>query len=436
MKSLTPLFPELPLPGLPEQAVPEFVGVTVRQPEFSALEDIDGALDRALASADGLGSLPKGARIAVAVGSRGIARLPQVVLGLVRRLKDSGLAPFIVPSMGSHGGGTAEGQVQVLAHLGISEETMGVPVLSSMETVDLGEVEPNVHAHVDRNAFEADGIVVVARVKTHTNFESDIESGLCKMVSVGLGKATGARNVHIYGRRGLVELMPRIAARSLEKAKFLLGVAVVENSHKQLAVLEGVRPEDFFAADRRLLALSKSHAPALPWPQIDLLVVEYLGKDISGTGMDLKVIGREGFRGDPLRPPYINGIVTLRLTQATDGNGIGLGNADFTTRDTANRLDIRAMYINGMTSACMTRVRIPAVLPTERLAIQAGLRVCWQPDLDLVRGCVIKSTSALDRMLVTKPLLRDLLDKGSVSDIWKDAGPLEFAADGALISGL
>lgn len=435
-QTYTPRFPELHIPGLPDQPLPPFYGVAVRQPGLPALSDFEGALDKALAAGDALASLPAGSRIAVAVGSRGIARLPHLVLGVIKRLRGMGLAPFIVPSMGSHGGGTAEGQIGVLSKLGVNEETMGAPVLSSMDSVDLGEVEPGVHAHIDRNAFEADGIIIIARVKQHTNFEAEIESGLCKMVSVGLGKATGARNVHVYGRRGLAELMPRIAGHSLARAKFLLGVAVVENSHKELAVIEGVPPEGFFEADRRLLALSKAHAPSLPFEQLDLLVVEYLGKDISGTGMDLKVIGREGFRGDPMRPPYINSIVALRVTKASGGNGIGVGNADFIPRDTADGLDLMSMYFNAMTSACMTRVRIPPVLPTEKLAIQAGLRVCWQPETSRVRACVVKSTSALDRMLVTEALLQDLLAKGLMLGVWRDPGPLTFTPDGALDSGL
>jgi len=435
----TPVFPVLDIPGLDAQPVPEFIGVAVKQPALAPLSGLAPSLDRAMDRIPGAGetpgSLKRGARIAVAVGSRGIASLPEVVAGVVARLAAKGYAPFITPAMGSHGGGTAEGQIKVLAKLGVTEEAMGAPILSSMETVNLGEVEPRVEAHIDRNAFDADGVVVVARVKAHTNFEADIESGLCKMVAVGLGKAMGARNVHVYGRRGLAELMPRIAARCLDKAPFLLGVALVENSHHQLSVIEGVAPGDFFEADRRLLALYKAHAPAIPFERLDMLVVERLGKDISGTGMDIKVIGREGFRGDPLRPPHVNSIVALRVTEASSGNGIGVGNADFIPLETAQSLDLMSMYFNALTSACMTRVRIPPVLPTEKLAIQAGLRVCWQPETDQARCCVIQSTSALDRMLVTRPLLEELEQKGELVEILRPAEPLAFTEQGKLITG-
>jgi len=436
----TPNFPVLDIPDLGNQPLPSFYGVRVKQPELPALTDIETSIDRAMDRTPGDGSplsaLKKGARVAVAVGSRGIANLPTVVRRVLDRLKDRGLQPFIVPSMGSHGGGVAEGQINVLHHLGITEEAMGAPIVSSMETVNLGEVEHNVEAHIDRNAYEADGIVIIARVKAHTNFEADIESGLCKMISVGLGKAMGARNVHVYGRRGLVELMPRIAQKSLSKARFVLAVALVENSHHQLAAIAGVDPADFVEKDKELLALYKSHAPAIPYAQLDNLVVEWLGKDISGTGMDIKTIGREGFRGDPVRPPYINSITALRVTPGSAGNGIGVGNADFIPLETAQSLDLMSMYFNALTSACMTRVKLPPVLPTEKLCIQAGFRVCWQPELDQIRGCVLKSTSDLDNILVTAPLLRELEAEDKLVEIWHQASPLEFDDKGRLVSGL
>ncbi|MGE4422393.1 MAG: hypothetical protein AB7D39_08865 [Pseudodesulfovibrio sp.] len=436
----TPSFPVLDIPGLGDQPLPSYYGVRIQQPELPALTDIETSIDLAMDRNPGestpLSALKKGARVAVAVGSRGIAGLPVVVRRVLDRLKDMGCSPFIVPAMGSHGGGVAEGQVQVLNKLGISEEAMGAPIVSSMETVNLGEIEPRVEAHIDRNAFEADGIVIVARVKAHTNFEAEIESGLCKMVSVGLGKAMGARNVHVYGRRGLVDLMPRIAEKCLSKAPFVLGVALVENSHHQLASVTGVRPADFVKADKELLALYKAHAPAIPFAQLDNLVVERLGKDISGTGMDIKAIGREGFRGDPMRPPYINSIVALRVTKASAGNGIGVGNADFIPLETAQNLDLMSMYFNALTSACMTRVKLPPVLPTEKLCIQAGMRVCWQPETDRVRGCVIGSTSDLDTMLVTRPLLDELEAGGKLIEVLRDAEPLAFDPEGRLVNTL
>ena len=411
MNEFSPVFPVLRFDHVARQTMPVFHPVQVRQPEQAPIGDLDAALTTAMRVSDNLRSLPKGARIAVAVGSRGIARLPGIVAHVIAAIRDMGHEPFIVPAMGSHGGGTAEGQKAMLEKLGISEESVGAPIRSSMETVNLGEVETNVDCHLDRNAAEADGIVIIARVKQHTTFDAEIESGLCKMVSVGLGKDMGARNVHLYGRRGLAELMPRIAAVSVQKARFLLGVAVVETATKDIALVEGVLPEDFAEADKRLLRKANEFMPRLPFEQLDLLVVKEIGKDISGTGMDNKVVGRVGFRGDPERLPRINCTVALAMTPASRGNGIGVGNAEIITRELANGLDLKAMYYNALTSACVLRALIPPVMETDEDAIKAGLAICWQPATKLVRACVIKSTAALNTMLVTPPLLRELQEK-------------------------
>jgi len=435
MTTNSPKFPVLHFQDLEDLPLPLFNKVRVKQPQLPAVNDLEAAVSQALATPSELDKLQPGARVAVAVGSRGIACLSRIVRQVVAGLREKGLAPFIVPAMGSHGGGTAEGQAAMLKKLGVDQESVGAPVLSSMDTVELGQVEPNVNCHLDRNAAEADAIVVVARVKPHTNFDADIESGLCKMVSVGLGKAQGARNVHVYGRRGLVELMPRIAAVSLAKAKFALGVAVVENAGKQIAVVEGVVPAKFPEADHRLLALAARYTPSLPFEQLDLLVVEKLGKDISGTGIDNKVVGRQGFRGDPPRKPFINSTVALGMTDASRGNGIGVGNAEIITLELANSLDLQAMYYNGLTSSCVTRSCIPPVMATDRAAIKAGLAICWQPELPLVRACVIKSTAVLDWMLVTIPLLAELTAKGICLED-QGSSALQFSPEGRFHSPL
>lgn len=435
MDSTHPVFPSLRFAPVLEQAIPDFHLVRVRQPEQAAVPDLDEAVARALAGSSELRALRPGASVAVAVGSRGIAQLSRIVARVVAGLRGMGHRPFIVPSMGSHGGGTAEGQAALLAKLGVDKAGVGAPVRATMDTVNLGPVAPGVDCHLDRHAAEADGIVIVARVKQHTSFDAPIESGLCKMVAVGLGKAQGARNVHVYGRSGLVELMPQIAERSLRNSRFLLGVAVVENAHKEVALLEGVAPGDFAAADQRLLALANSFTPRLPFDQLDLLVVQEIGKDISGTGMDNKVVGRQGFRNDPPRRPFINCTVALRLTPASRGNGIGVGNAEIITRELANGLDLQAMYFNALTSACVARACIPPVLDTELDAVKAGLAICWQPDPARVRACVIKSTAALDRMLVTRPLVDELLVTGACLE-QAGSAPLEFTPEGRFLSSL
>lgn len=321
----------------------------------------------------------------------------------------------------------------LLHHLGVTEENVGAPVVSSMETVDLGCVAPGVNCHISRDAFEADAIMTVVRVKAHTNFTSDIESGLCKMLTVGLGKDLGAKNAHIYGRKGLVEYIPRLAEHMIAHAPVAFGLAVVENAESRICLVEGVEAADMLKADRELLARAKKLKAVLPFEQLDMLVVEEIGKDISGTGMDSKVVGRVGF-GEPYGHPFINTIAVLRVTAASGGNGIGIGIADVTTTETINGLDLEAMWINALTSCCMDRVKLPPAFASEREAIQAGLKICWQPRTEFVRAAVIRSTRDLGHILLTRPLLDELraTHPDMLGDIWKEESPLVFDSTGHL----
>ena len=382
--------------------IPAFTGVRLRPPSAPACADVESLAQAKVMGSPSLRALPSGARVAVAVGSRGIDRLPLLVRGCITALRGMGLTPFIVPAMGSHGGADAEGQRMLLHHLGVTEESVGAPVVSSMETVDLGCVAPGVNCHISRDAFEADAIMTVVRVKAHTNFTSDIESGLCKMLTVGLGKDLGAKNAHIYGRKGLVEYIPRLAEQMIAHAPVAFGLAVVENAESRICLVEGVEAADMLKADRELLARAKKLKAVLPFEQLDMLVVEEIGKDISGTGMDSKVVGRVGF-GEPYGHPFINTIAVLRVTAASGGNGIGIGIADVTTTETINGLDLEAMWINALTSCCMDRVKLPPAFASEREAIQAGLKICWQPRTEFVRAAVIRSTRDLGHILLTRP---------------------------------
>ena len=342
--------------------IPAFTGVRLRPPSAPACADVERLAQAKVMGSPSLRALPAGARVAVAVGSRGIDRLPLLVRGCITALRGMGLRPFIVPAMGSHGGADAEGQRMLLRHLGVTEESTGAPVVSSLETVDLGCAAPGVACHISRDAFEADAIVTVVRVKAHTNFTSDIESGLCKMLTVGLGKDLGAKNAHIFGRRGLVDHIPLLAEHIIAHAPVAFGLAVVENAESHICLVEGVEAADMPRADRELLVRAKELKAVLPFEQLDMLVVMEIGKDISGTGMDSKVVGRTGF-GEPYGHPFINTIAALRVTAASGGNGIGIGIADVTTTETLNGLDLEAMWINALTSCCMDRVKLPRPLP-------------------------------------------------------------------------
>jgi len=422
----SPIFPAIDIPYLKDVPLPSVQTARLRHPAKPALKDIEAAVAEALAGSRRLAGLQSGARVAVAVGSRGIADIARIARATVAWLKDKGFAPFIVPAMGSHGGGTAEGQKGVLAKLGITEESVGAPVRATMEVVDYGLIETGVRSKLDRFAAEADAIVPIARVKSHTSFDRPIESGLTKMVAVGLGKAEGARNVHILGRRGLDEILERLAARAVENAPLARGIAVVENAMKEIVHLEGVDPEGFAEADQRLLEIAKSLLGRLPFDQIDVLIVERLGKDVSGAGMDYAVIGRTDIRGIDNPPtPFVHKLGVLDMTEATSGNGIGIGCADYMPRAMANALDLEAMYMNSITATFIEKSKIPLVLKDEEAVVRACLATCWRTDPESARYCQIRSTSELDHILVSPSLLEAARPECGIEPL-DDPAPLEF----------
>ena len=378
-------------------------------PRPPAVKSVKNAVWRALENSHRLTALPSGSSVALAVGSRGIACLPEVVAAAAAWLKEHGLRPFIVPAMGSHGGATAEGQAGLLAELGISESRVGAPVSATMETVDLGHTAHGINCRFDKNAASADGVLVINRVKSHTSFARPIESGLIKMLAVGLGKAEGARNVHRLGTKGLAEVLPALAMVALSRGPVAYGLALMENPAKELVRVEGVEPEDFFTAEERLLKEAKRLLARLPFDQLDVLVVMWLGKNISGICMDYAVTGRTDIRGlaNPSKP-FVHKLAALRLTPESHGNAMGLGVADFTTRSLVESLDLNAFYTNAMTATFVEKGKIPIVLPDEKSAVQAALATCWRLEDEPVRMAVIKSTLDLDRIWVSEALASEL----------------------------
>jgi hypothetical protein len=430
---LSPSFPEVHLPHLAEVRLPPMLRCRLRHPRGEPVADIAGAVEEALAKSQRLRDLRSGAKVAVAVGSRGIAHIATLARSAVAGLKAMGLEPFVVPAMGSHGGGTAEGQVAVLAKLGVTEGSVDAPIRATMDTVEHGATLDGIPCRFDAEAAKADAVVAIARVKSHTSFDRPIESGLIKMVAVGLGKADGARNVHRLGPRGYTEVLPALARIALDHAPVACGIAVVENAHKELVVIEGVEPESFFEADERLLKQAKALLARLPFPRIDGLIVELMGKEISGTGMDIAITGRADIRGIANTGPFIHKIAVLGLTEETAGNAVGLGVADYTTREVANGVDLKAVYMNAITSTMVEKGRIPVVLPDELSVIQALVATCWATDLDSIRLCQIRSTLHLGEILVSPALYRDVEGREDVERI-SDPEPLEFAADRRLLT--
>ena len=322
--------------------------------------------------------------------------------------------------------------MSLLAELGFTEEAMGCPIEASMEVVRLGETSAGIPVHFDRRAFEADAVLVVGRVKSHTSFDREVESGLTKMVAIGLGKAEGARFVHRLGVRGYMEVLPEWARIAIREAPVAYGIAIVENAAREAAVIEGAEPEDFYETDARLLKTAKGCVPKLPFEQIDVLAVERLGKNISGTGMDPAVTARFDIRGRPNPPaPVISKLVVLGLTPETHGNGLGVGNADYTTKAVADRLDLYAMYMNACTATFTERVRIPAVLASDKAALQAAVGTSWHLDGADARLCLIRSTLHLETVLVSPPLAEELNGAGEVLG---EAEALRFDDEGRLLT--
>lgn len=429
-----PRFPDVDLPHLAAIQLPPLARVRLRQPEVPAL---DAPLDQIAAALDSraeLFALPPGASVAVAVGSRGVALIDGITRTVVDWLKRSGFAPFIVPGMGSHGGGTAKGQVSILAKLGVTEESMGCPIKATMQTVTFGEIDGGLPCHFDANAANADGVVVINRVKAHTSFPRPVESGLTKMLAVGLGKSEGARQVHMIGPQGFLKTLPRLAARMVESAPLCAGVAVVENAEKRLCHVEVAAPKDFYAVDQRLLVKAKAAMARLPFAQIDGLIVEEVGKEISGAGIDPAVSGRTDIRGvDNPQEPFIHKIAALDLTATTDGNGIGVGMVDYIPRRTADQLDLRAMYMNAVSATILEKAFIPIVLPDDLSCIRALVATCWATGA--ARICQIRSSAHLDQIAVSAPLLAELRAGGHVYDAAPPV-PMAFDKSGRLTSRL
>jgi len=405
-----------------------------RQPE---IDDVPAETVRQLEQTGTLGRIAPGDEIAITAGSRGIATMPLVLKAIVQAVRERGGVPFIFPAMGSHGGGTAEGQRALLAELGIDERTMGAPIRSDMSVVQIGTSPSGLPVYLDGQAARAKGIIMVNRVKKHTSFDADRESGLCKMAVIGMGKHRQAVTVHRYGNAGLARLIPEIADCVFSRAPILAGLALVENARGGLASITGLRPEEILEAEPALLLQAKALSPKIPFHKIDIGVVEQLGKDISGTGMDCYVIGRKRVIGEPEWPeaPDIHSLVVLRLTPASHGNALGVGLADFTTQELVEKIDWAAVKANVLASGNMERGKIPFTYATDREAIEAaGFRErAIQPSRLRIVG--IRDTLHLEYLLVSTALLSEVAANPDLQ-IVSDPMSLPFDGDGRWSSPL
>jgi hypothetical protein len=388
--------------------------------------DVWEALREQLAKEEIRSRIEPGAEVAITAGSRGISGIDAILRSLVEILKEAGASPFLVPAMGSHGGATAEGQVEILHSLGVTEDSVGAPIRSSMEVVEIGETQRGVPVYMDRIASEADGVVVVGRIKQHTDFRSGVESGLLKMASIGLGKHAQALALHAHGVEGIRDHMVEAGKVVFASGKVLFGVAIVENAYEETAIVEAIPPERVAERERELLEESARLMPKLPVSDIDVLFVDELGKNFSGTGMDTNVVGRFKILGvEEPASPNVRYLIVGDVSEASHGNTLGVGLADFTTRRLFEKVDYGAMNQNVLTSTFVERAKIPMVMENDREALEAAVRCNWGVEPENTRFARIPNTLHLRYAYLSENLLDEALTSGNV-EVVEDAAELTF----------
>ncbi len=409
---------------LHEIKLPKMVKVRqkFRTPQIA---DVAGEVEKAIKEAGVLTRINENDRVAIAVGSRGVADLPTLVRETVAAVKEAGGNPFIVPAMGSHGGATAEGQIDVLLQLGISEESVGAPIRSSMEVIKLDELPNGLPVYIDKHAYESDKIIVINRIKPHTAFRGPVESGLMKMITIGLGKQKGAEAAHAYSFKYMAEHVPEMAKVSLSKAPIIFGLASIENAYDKPAKIVAVPAEDLEVVEPGLLLEAKSLMPKIHFDSMDVLIVNELGKDISGDGMDPNITGN-------FATPYATGgpdvkrTVVLGLTEKTHGNANGIGMADMTTKAVMNEIKWEKGYANALTSTVTDVVKLPMFLDTQELAVKAAIKTCNAFDLNKVRIVRIKNTLEIGEIWISESMMEEALKNKDI-EILSD--PEDLALD-------
>lgn len=379
---------------------------------------------------DLLDRIKAGDRIAITAGSREIASLALIIKELVSRIKAKGGNPFIVPAMGSHGGATAEGQQEVLAGFGIVEENIGAPVKASMETVKIATTSDGLPVNMDKLAFEADGIIVVARVKNHTSFRAPIESGITKMIAVGLGKRNGAEVCHSAGIEQLAQRVRSIGETAIQNSNILFAVGIVENAYDQTYRIKAIPAEKIIVEEPALLAEASSLMPRIMFDSCDVLVVDEAGKNISGTGMDPNVI-RTNYVKTVEYDPLAQRIVLLDLTDVSHGNGNGMTLADICTERYFNKIDFSMTYPNSLTNGMLQSCKIPVVMKNDKLAIQAGIKGCFGIDHQNARLIRIKNTLSVGEIFISENMMQDACNHPQI-DIIGAPEQIKFSKDNNL----
>ncbi|MCA1666593.1 MAG: DUF362 domain-containing protein [Thermomicrobia bacterium] len=394
------------------------------------LDDVPGAIRAGIAALGDIPRIKPGAKIAVTGGSRGIADIVPILRTVVEELQARGAQPFLIPAMGSHGGATVDGQIEMMAGYGMTEEALGCPVRATMEVVALGTTADGITVYYDRMANEADGVIVVNRVKAHTAFRGAVESGVAKMIAVGMGKRHGAEQMHSVG---LGTHITDAAAITIERANIVAGIHIVENAYEQVHTIRVTRPDEIIATDAELLTFANTLLPRVPFNQLDVLIVDTMGKNISGTGMDPNIIGMWRRFGGPKVPDFTR-IVVLSLTPETHGNAMGIGFADFTTRRVFEQIDHHALMMNAITAEAIAAAKIPIIRANDEDAIAWAIRSALRGVERQARVARIHSTLHLDTLAVS-PALLDEVRANDHLELVGELEPLRADESGHLSNG-
>ena len=405
-----------------------------QQFEAPVLTDLPAAIHTELDRINASAIVKPGETVAVTAGSRGVANVDVAVKATIDYLKALGAKPFVVPAMGSHGGATAEGQRSVLEHYGITEETVGAPVKATMEVVELGKTASGLPVFLDRYAAEADHVVPLNRIKAHTDFNGSIESGLMKMIVIGLGKQQGANLYHrAFFQYGFEQVITAVGGLILDTGKIAFGLGLIENAHEDTAKAVAVPAAQLLQTERELLVEAKSLMGRLPFDELDLLIIDWTGKNISGTGMDTNVIGRmmQNFEPEPAKPAILR-IFVRDITEESDGNATGIGLADFTTTRLVDKIDRHATYMNGITALGPQKSKIPFYYDTDQEAIAVALDTIGLTEPEDARVIRIESTLRLTELDISKVLLEDAKLHSGL-EVIGETKPLPFDDAGNLI---
>lgn len=358
-----------------------------------------------------------GASVAITAGSRGIANIQKIIKTVVDWVREQGGAPFIVPAMGSHGNGDAEEQKKILTGLGITEESVGAPIRATMEVVELPKGDLSTHVYMDRYAAQADATIVINRIKVHGDFSGETESGLLKMCTIGLGKHKQALEIHRQDIKNLRQLIVKTARQMIAHGNLIMGVGIVENAYHETMELQVLRPEEFEIEEKKMLRHYKEIMPKFPLDEFDILIVDEIGKEISGAGMETKIVGRLRSGAEEPAVPRIRFIVTTDLTKASHGNACGVGLADFITKRLFDKIDLAATNENIVTCRCIEQGRIPIIAKDDREALEFAVRALGELRPDGPRMIRIKNTLQMNVLYVTKNVIDIVRDSPFVSNI-------------------